>query len=113
MAILYRFDKRSRVTYVYESKSYRDPITKQPRSHRKLIGKLDDQGNIVATRKKSRSNTSTTERVSSTTSATTSSITPVSVQRLIDERDQEIVSLKRKLNTIEQKLQRISSIVNE
>lgn len=31
------------MTYVYESQSYRDKETKQPRSKRKLIGRLDDE----------------------------------------------------------------------
>lgn len=42
-------DKRSNITYVYESKSYWDKEKKQPRNKRTLIGKLDEFGNIVKT----------------------------------------------------------------
>lgn len=107
MALVYIHTKQSNVTYVYDSKSYRDPITKQPRSHRKLIGKLDDQGNIVETRKKSGGGSNTTRSASGNVS-----VTLASVQELINERDQEITSLKRRLEEIEKKLQMISEIVN-
>ena len=50
MAIIKQHDKRSGITYVYESTSYWDREKKQPRSKRKLIGKLDPAtGEIVPT----------------------------------------------------------------
>ena len=49
MAIVKSKNKQTGITYVYESESYWDPEKKQPRNHRKLIGKLDDEGNIVPT----------------------------------------------------------------
>ena len=43
-------DKRTGITYVYESESYWDKEKQQPRAHRKLIGKLDEEtGEIVPT----------------------------------------------------------------
>ena len=55
MSIVKLKDKRTGITYVYESESYWDKEKKQPRSHRKLIGKLDDQtGEIVPTGKSGR-----------------------------------------------------------
>ena len=49
-SIIKKLDKRSGVTYVYESESYWDKEKKQPRSKRKLIGKIDSQtGEIVPT----------------------------------------------------------------
>ena len=52
MSIVKLRDKRSGTTYVYESKSYWDKEKKQPRSRRKLIGKLDEEtGEIVPTGK--------------------------------------------------------------
>lgn len=41
MAIIHVYNKARDITYVYESTSYWDKELKQPRSHRKLIGKLD------------------------------------------------------------------------
>ncbi len=46
-------NKQNGVTYVYESESYWDKEKKQPRSRRKLIGKIDEAtGEIVPTGKK-------------------------------------------------------------
>ena len=50
MSIVHQLDKRSGITYVYESTSYWDKDKKQARSHRKLIGRLDPTtGKIVPT----------------------------------------------------------------
>lgn len=50
MAIVKQLDKRSGITYVYESKSYWDKEKKQGRSKRTLIGRLDPEtGGIVPT----------------------------------------------------------------
>lgn len=49
MAIVKSKNKKTGITYVYESESYWDPEKKQPRNNRKLIGKLDENGNIVPT----------------------------------------------------------------
>lgn len=49
-SIIKRLDKRTGITYVYESTSYWDKEKKQPRSKRVLIGKLDpDTGKVVPT----------------------------------------------------------------
>ena len=41
MAIIKQFDKRSGITYVYDSKSYYDKEKKCSRANRTLIGKID------------------------------------------------------------------------
>ena len=52
MSIVKHTDKRSGVTYVYESESYWDKEKKQPRSKRKYIGKVDPEtGEIIPCRK--------------------------------------------------------------
>ena len=40
MAIIKQYHKDTNITYVYESHSYRDKDTKQPKSRRKLIGRI-------------------------------------------------------------------------
>ena len=53
IAIIDVRNKQRGVTYVYESESYWDKALKQPRSHRRLIGKRDpDTGEIVPTRRR-------------------------------------------------------------
>ncbi len=49
-SIIKTLNKKTGVTYVYESESYWDKEKKQPRSRRKLIGKIDGEtGEIVPT----------------------------------------------------------------
>jgi hypothetical protein len=55
MAIIKMHDKRRGVTYVYESKSYWDKEAGQPRSRRKLLGRLDPAtGETVPTGRRGR-----------------------------------------------------------
>ncbi len=50
MAIIKQHDKRSGITYAYESHSYWDPEKKMTRAKRKLIGRVDPEtGDIVPT----------------------------------------------------------------
>jgi transposase len=50
MSIVKQLDKRSGITYAYESLSHWDKEKKQSRSTRRLIGRLDDKtGEIIAT----------------------------------------------------------------
>jgi len=50
VAIINQFDKRSGITYVYESVSYWDKEKQQPRAKRTLIGRRDPQtGEVVPT----------------------------------------------------------------
>ena len=50
MAIINQFDKRSGITYVYESFSYWDKDKQQPRSKRTLVGKIDKKtGKMIPT----------------------------------------------------------------
>lgn len=55
MAIVKVRNKARNITYVYESISYWDKELKQPRSHRKLIGRIDPAtGDIVPTSKRTK-----------------------------------------------------------
>jgi hypothetical protein len=49
MAIIHQKDKRSGITYAYESKAYWDKEKKQSRAKRTLIGRVNDKGEIVPT----------------------------------------------------------------
>ena len=50
MAIIKQFDKRSGITYVYDSKSYYDKEKKCSRAKRTLTGKIDpDTGEMIPT----------------------------------------------------------------
>jgi len=50
MSIVYQKDKRSGLTYVYESESWWDKQKKQSRSRRRLVGRLDEEtGTVIPT----------------------------------------------------------------
>ena len=59
MAIVKVYNKARNVTYVYDSVSYWDKEKKQPRSHRKLIGRIDPAtGDVVPTGRRINTDTS-------------------------------------------------------
>jgi len=50
MAVIHQYDKRSGITYAYESFSYWDKEKKMTRAKRKLIGRVDKEtGEIIPT----------------------------------------------------------------
>ena len=50
MAIIHQYDKRSGITYAYESHSYWDKEKKMTRAKRKLIGRVNTEtGEIIPT----------------------------------------------------------------
>ena len=50
MAIIKQYDKRSGITYVYDSKAFYDKEKKQSRAKRTLIGKIDpNTGEMIPT----------------------------------------------------------------
>ena len=52
--IAHYHNKQSGTTYCYRVTSYRDPVTGKPKSHRVLVGKLDESGEMVPTQKRGR-----------------------------------------------------------
>ena len=49
MGIIHQKDKRSGITYAYESVSYWDKEKHQSRAHRRLIGRVSESGEVVPT----------------------------------------------------------------
>lgn len=90
MSIVKLKDKRTGTTYVYESESYWDKEKKQPRSRRKLIGKLDEEtGEIIPTGKSGRKKGSRPKQEEN------GSPEPITEYiRAIAEKDEQIRSLK-------------------
>nr|WP_319219061.1 hypothetical protein [uncultured Trichococcus sp.] len=51
MSLVYVTNKKNGTTYVYESTNYWDKEKKQSRSKRVCIGKLDEAGNLVPSKR--------------------------------------------------------------
>jgi hypothetical protein len=103
MAIVHVYNRVRGVTYVYDSHSYWDKDLKQPRSTRKLIGKLDPvTGEIVPTGKRGRPKKEQGPEKNYGHSVAGSKTSVDQTMRLLEEKDAEILSLKKQLSAAEQ-----------
>ena len=101
MSIVKLYNKKSGVTYVYESQSYWDKEKQQPRNKRKLIGKLDPAtGEIIPTGKSGRKPSADTE-VGMKPTVSVSETKVDDIQAAIDEKDREIEKLKIRIKELE------------
>ena len=108
MAIVNVYNKDRDVTYVYDSYSYWDKEKKQPRSKRKLIGKLDPvTGEIVPTGKRGR------PRSTPANSDTNQSALYEQSLHTISARDAEISDLKREMTVLQKENQRLHKIIDQ
>ena len=100
MAIIKQFDKRSGITYVYDSKSYYDKEKKCSRAKRTLIGKIDpDTGEMIPTDGRNKGAKSKPDAVSNEIDK------DKRIQELVDENRQlklQISALKKELARIQQ-----------
>lgn len=114
MAIVHVYNRARGVTYVYESQSYWDKELKQPRSNRKLIGKLDpDTGEIVPTGKKGRTKQDQDPEKKSSYSVTDSKTSADQTRRLLKEKDAEILSLKKQLSAAEREIANYRQLIQQ
>ena len=99
MAIIKQFDKRSGITYVYDSKSYYDKEKKCSRAKRTLIGKIDpDTGEMIPTDGRNKGAKSKSNSVSPEIDK------DIRIQELEDENRQlklQISALKKELDRIQ------------
>lgn len=100
MAIIKQFDKRSGITYVYDSKSYYDKEKKCSRAKRTLIGKLDPEtGEIIPTDGRNKGAKSKPD----------SSSPEVNRDKRIQELEDENRQLKLQITALKKELNRINS----
>ena len=100
MAIIKQYDKRSGITYVYDSKSYYDKEKKCSRAKRTLIGKLDPEtGEIIPTDGRNKGAKSKPD----------SSSPEVNRDKRIQELEDENRQLKLQITALKKELNRINS----
>lgn len=100
MAIIKQFDKRSGITYVYDSKSYYDKEKKCSRAKRTLIGRLDpDTGEIVPTDGRNKGAKSCPKTLSP----------EIDMTKRIHELEDENRQLRLQINALKKELDRLSN----
>ena len=108
--IVYITNKKTNTKYAYRSESYRDPITKQPKSRRTYLGRVDPETNeIVPKAEKGKRNRNPLEKET----------TPVSGKESIQSKGINLNELRRQVellqsqhNELKQKLERIDSSIS-
>ena len=104
MAQIKQYNKKTGVTYVYDSHSYWDKERKQHRSDRKLIGKIDPEtGEIVPTRKK--------KETTSPDKKTLSRIKTLEEQ--LAKNEEELQTLRNKVNTLQKNIKDKDRIIDK
>ena len=100
MAIIKQFDKRSGITYVYDSKSYYDTEKKCSRAKRTLIGKIDpDTGEMIPTDGRNKGAKSKPNTVSP----------EVDKDKRIQELEDENRQLKLQISALKKEIERIQN----
>ena len=114
MAIVKIHNKARGVTYVYESHSYWDKELKQPRSNRKLIGKVDPEtGETVPTGKRGRQKGSTDQEQDKASHSVTSFNAALDQSALITKKDAQIRDLKKQLADANKKIARYKRLISK
>ena len=102
--IVYQTNKKTGITYAYESVSYWDKEKKQPRSKRQYIGRVDPEtGEII--RKQDKGN-----RQQNTSGLSEDNDR---LQALLDEKDAVIASLKDEIENLEKELSQKKEAIEE
>ncbi|SKA70615.1 hypothetical protein SAMN02745213_02347 [Succinivibrio dextrinosolvens DSM 3072] len=112
MGLVYVRNKKTGVTYVYENQSYWDKELKQPRSIRKLIGKLDpDTGKFIETKKRKITADSDHSKVNyehlykkAQNEITKKNALITELRNKLNEANSELSSLNRRINRIREEL---------
>ena len=100
MAIIKQFDKRSGITYVYDSKSYYDKEKNCSRAKRTLIGKIDpDTGEMIPTDGRNKGAKSKPNTVSP----------EVDKDKRIQELEDENRQLKLQISALKKEIERIQN----
>lgn len=100
LAIIKQFDKRSGITYVYDSKSYYDKEKKCSRAKRTLIGKIDpDTGEMIPTDGRNKGAKSKPNTVS----------TVADKDKRIQELEDENRQLKLQISALKKEIERIQN----
>ena len=98
MAIIRQTNKKTGITYVIESESYWDKEKQQPRSRRRIIGKIDEAtGEVVPTRRQNRRSPSNTPQAVEEASRTGGNLSVPDGQLDDKDKDARILELEEQV----------------
>lgn len=113
MSIVKVYNKKAKVTYVYESESYWDKEKQQPRNRRKLIGKIDPAtGEIVPTGKPGRKSGYASKAAEQPKKSVDQGAGYENLLAIMDERNREIETLKDRIQDLESQCKRKDEIMD-
>ena len=109
MSIVKLYNKKTGVTYVYESESYWDKEKQQPRNRRRLIGKIDPlTGEVVPTGSPGRKKKDVPEPASGGPEPGDYG----ELLRRIESKDEEIADLRSRIGELEHRCDRYRSLLD-
>ena len=102
--IVYQTNKKTGITYAYESVSYWDKEKKQPRSKRQYIGRVDSETGEIIRKQGMGTRQQDTSGLSENNDR---------LQALLDEKDAVIASLKEEIENLEKELSQKKEAIEE
>ena len=101
MAIIKQTNKKTGITYVIDSESYWDKEKQQPRSRRKIIGKIDPvTGEVVPTNRHQKRKAAVAERSPESVSAENSNDETIAARTRILELEKQISKLQKQKESL-------------
>ena len=105
--IVYQTNKKTGVVYAYRSESYRDPVTKKPRSRRTYLGRVDPTTKrIIPKGEKGKRNRSPVSIQEDTP-------LPEDIQEMIKQQQELILSLQKEVELLSSKNGQLQKTINQ
>ena len=108
----YYHNKKNGCVYVYQAESYYDPAKKRCGTRRKLIGKLDENGEVIPTGKRGRPPKQPSMDAEGGAMPSTGSVSSVNITTDQAEQDEELARLHAELAQLKLENLELRSIID-
>ena len=101
--IVYITNKNTNTKYAYRSESYRDPLTKKPKSRRTYLGRVDPETNEIIPKAANGKRNRTPVQSGSAGTASSSGISPqivTSLQKQLDNLQKQQTRVMQEVSTV-------------
>lgn len=112
---VYRTNKKTGTVYAYSCESYRDPVTKKPKSKRTYLGRVDPATNLIIPKGEpgTRNRSKLGEKQKREEPAPELSKVVLMQREEIETLKNEVESLRTKMEGIQRKLSKMKNIMEE